>query len=44
MTVEVILKDGKRIYPSFDPEHRNGVLEYYSELFERGEIIYWGVM
>lgn len=44
MTVEVMFKDGSAIYPSYDPEHRKSVLEFYTNLFDKGEIISWKVI
>jgi hypothetical protein len=44
MTIEVILKDMTKIYPSYDPEYRKGILEFYSNLFENGEIVGWKVI
>jgi hypothetical protein len=43
MNIEVILKDGSKIYPSYDPEHRKTVLAFYQDIFEKGEIIGWAV-
>jgi hypothetical protein len=44
MTVEVMFKDGSAIYPSYDPEHRKSILEFYANLFESGEIMSWKVL
>jgi hypothetical protein len=44
MRVEVMFHDGSTIYPSYDPEHRKGILEFYSNLFEKGEIMSWKVV
>lgn len=44
MTIEVILKDMSTIYPSYDPEHRKAIIEFYSNLFENGEIVGWKVV
>ena len=44
MTVEVMLTDGTTIYPSYDPEHRQSVLEFYASRFEQGLIMAWKVI
>ena len=44
MNMEIILKDGTKLYPSYAPEHRKPVLEYYANLFEIGELISWKVI
>jgi hypothetical protein len=44
MNIEVILKDMTRIYPSYSPEHRKGVIEFYANLFESGEIAGWKII
>ena len=44
MTVEVMFQDGSKIYPSYDPEHRKAILEFYANLFENGEIVGWKVI
>lgn len=42
--MEVMLRDGSVIYPSYAPEHRQPVLEFYAKLFESGELISWKVI
>jgi len=44
MTVEVMFHDGSAIYPSYDPEHRKTILEFYANLFDKGEIMSWKVI
>jgi hypothetical protein len=44
MTVEVMFHDGSKIYPSYDPEHRKSILEFYAKLFDNGEILGWKVV
>jgi hypothetical protein len=44
MNMEIILKDGSVIYPSYAPEHRQPVLEFYAKLFEQGELLSWKVI
>lgn len=29
MTVAITLNDGSKIYPSFDPEHKEAILSFY---------------
>lgn len=29
MTVAITLNDGSKIYPSFDPEHKEAILTFY---------------
>lgn len=44
MTIEVILKDGSSIFPSFDPEHKEAVVEFYKGLYAKGLITGWGLV
>jgi hypothetical protein len=44
MNLEIILKDGTTIYPSYDPEHKVGVIAFYKDLFDRGLITGWGIV
>jgi hypothetical protein len=44
MTVKVMFHDGSAIYPSYDPEHRKSILEFYANLFDKGEIMGWEVL
>jgi hypothetical protein len=44
MTIEVILKDGSSIFPSFDPEHKEAVIAFYKDKFEKGLITGWGLV
>jgi hypothetical protein len=44
MNMEIILKDGTTIYPSYSPEHRFEVLKYYARMFEQGLLISWKVI
>ena len=44
MTVKVELLDGKFIYPSFDPEHSNTVLDFYIAKLEAFEILSYEVI
>lgn len=44
MTVKVMFQDGSVIYPSYDPEHRKSIIEFYSNLFENGEIVGWAIV
>jgi hypothetical protein len=43
MNIEVILLDGTKIFPSYDPEHRKGVIEFYSDQFDKGLIMGWAI-
>jgi hypothetical protein len=42
--MEITLKDMSKIYPSYSPEHRQPVLEYYAKMFELGLIAAWKVI
>jgi hypothetical protein len=44
MTVKVELLDGKFIYPSFDPEHANSVIEYYIAKLSAYEILSYEIL
>jgi hypothetical protein len=44
MTIEVMLLDGHKIYPSYDPEHRKAILEFYADKFDKGLIMGWKVI
>ena len=44
MTVAVTLHNGKTIYPSYDPEHRKGIIEFYSNQFDNGLIQAWRIV
>ena len=43
MTVEVILNDMTTIYPSFDPEHRDEVIRFYTNEKSHGRIVAWKI-
>ena len=44
MQIEVILKDGTKAYPIYDPSNytREGLRAFYSARFAEGLIIGWG--
>lgn len=44
MTIEVILKDGTSIFPSFDPEHKDSVVAFYKDMYAKGLITGWGLV
>lgn len=44
MNMEIILKDGSYIYPSYAPEHKASVIAFYKDLYEKGEITGWGII
>lgn len=44
MNMEIILKDGTTIYPSYDPEHKDSVLKFYKDLYAKGLITGWGIL
>ena len=44
MNMEIILKDGSKLYPSYAPDNRFEILKYYAQLFERGQLISWKVI
>jgi hypothetical protein len=41
MKLEIILKDGSSIFPAFDPEHKEAVIKFYREVFDKGLITGW---
>ena len=41
MTIKVLLKSGEFISPSFSPEHKAKVIEFYEMMMDRGEILSW---
>jgi hypothetical protein len=44
MTVKVELLDGSFISPSFDPEHKDGILDFYVAKLIAGEILSYEVV
>lgn len=38
MTVIVTMLDGGKIFPSFDPEHREAIAKFYEDAKRNGEI------
>jgi hypothetical protein len=44
MNLEIILKDGTSIYPSYDPQHKAQVIEFYKEMFDKGQITGWAII
>lgn len=44
MTLEVTLLGGKTIYPTFQPEHLEGVAAYYNEQLRIGFVKAWKVL
>jgi hypothetical protein len=44
MNIEVTLLDGSKLFPSYDPAHRKGVLAFYEDKFEKGLISGWKVL
>ena len=44
MNMEIILKDGTSIYPSYDPEHKDTVIAFYKDLYAKGQITGWGIL
>lgn len=44
MTLEVTLLGGKTIYPTFQPEHLEGVAAYYNEQLRIGFVKAWKVI
>lgn len=44
MNLEIILKDGTSIYPSYDPEHKVSVIAFYKEMFDKGQITGWAII
>ena len=41
MTIKVLLKTGEFISPSFPPEHKAKVIEFYEMMMDKGEILSW---
>jgi len=41
MTIKVLLKSGETLSPSFDPEHKAKVIEFYQMMMDQGEILSW---
>jgi hypothetical protein len=39
-----MLLDGHKIFPSYDPEHRKAILEFYADKFDKGLIMGWKVI
>lgn len=44
MNMEIILKDGTYIYPSYAPEHKAEVLKFYKSMYEKGQITGWAII
>jgi hypothetical protein len=44
MNLEIILKDGTSIYPSYDPQHKASVIAFYKDMFDKGLITGWGII
>lgn len=44
MNLEVVLMDGTAIYPSYDPEHKEGIYAYYNEQSRIGFVKSWRVI
>jgi hypothetical protein len=42
--MEIILKDGTALYPSYDPEHKDSVIAFYKARFEEGLITGWAII
>ena len=43
MKIEIEVKDGQFIYPSFSPEHYESVLKFYKKLYKDGAIVGWAI-
>jgi hypothetical protein len=43
MQIEVILKDGSKLYPIYDPSNytREGLAKFYRERYNEGAILGW---
>lgn len=39
MNVTVTLKDGSKIYPSYDPQHTLQAVGFYQDLYNQDEIL-----
>jgi hypothetical protein len=44
MNLEIILNDMTKIYPSYDPEHKESVIAFYKARFEEGSIAGWAII
>ena len=44
MNLEIILNDMTTIYPSYAPEHKAKVIEFYKDKFEKGLIAGWAII
>ncbi len=44
MNMEIILKDGTSIFPSYAPEHKESVIAFYKARFEEGTITGWAII
>lgn len=44
MNLEIILKDGSSIYPSYAPEHKDSVIAFYKDRYEKGLITGWAII
>lgn len=44
MNLEITLTDGSKLYPSYDPAHRKGVIEFYADKFDKGLITAWKII
>ncbi len=44
MNLEVVMLDGTTIYPSYAPEHAEGISAYYNEQLRIGFIKSWRVL
>ena len=44
MNLEIILNDMTKIYPSYDPQHKAQVIEFYKARFEEGSIAGWAII
>jgi len=43
MVIEVILKDGRKIYPAYEPEHKEKAITFFKGVFEAGAITGWAI-
>lgn len=39
MNMEIILNDGTKLFPSYDPSHKFEILKFYVELYRTKQII-----
>jgi hypothetical protein len=44
MNMEIILKDGTYLYPSYDPAHKATIVKFYKDMYEKGLITGWGII